>query len=183
MHKIANLWKFELNRSSNLRDNNERKKHPCHTKLCAFRWLILRPQVLNLRSRYQISGKLFLSRKLWHFRGIIIIIIFFLTTRLQIMTICSHTCHHDSDKLVTTTLTTRHREKMTTRYHDSDSGPPIHWQQVIKEVTTRHYFSDNQPPRKWPHVTAYRSCWFTNNERHVSYLKELLLISYYRTAC
>ena len=25
MHKIANLWKFELNRSSNLRDNNERK--------------------------------------------------------------------------------------------------------------------------------------------------------------
>ena len=25
MHKIKNLWKFELNRSSNLRDNNERK--------------------------------------------------------------------------------------------------------------------------------------------------------------
>ena len=32
MHKISNLWKFELNRSSNLRDNNERKKHPSHTK-------------------------------------------------------------------------------------------------------------------------------------------------------
>ena len=69
MHKITNLWKFELNRSSNLRDNNERKKHPCHTKLCAFRWLISRPQVLNLRSRNQIRGKLLLSRKLWHFRG------------------------------------------------------------------------------------------------------------------
>ena len=25
MHKITNMWKFELNRSSNLRDNNERK--------------------------------------------------------------------------------------------------------------------------------------------------------------
>ena len=69
MHKITNLWKFELNRSSNLRDNNERKKkHPCHTKLCAFRWLISRPQV-NLRTRNQIRGKLLLSRKLWHFRG------------------------------------------------------------------------------------------------------------------
>ena len=69
MHKITNLWKFELNRSSKLRDNNERRKHPCHTKLCAFRWLISRPQVLNLRSRNQIRGKLLLSPKLWHFRG------------------------------------------------------------------------------------------------------------------
>ena len=69
MHKITNLWKFELKRSSKLRDNNEEKKHPCHTKLCAFRWLISRPQVLNLRSRNQICGKLLLSRKLWHFRG------------------------------------------------------------------------------------------------------------------
>ena len=69
MHKITNLWKFELNRSSKLRDNNERKKHPCHKKLCAFRWLISKPQVLNLRSRNQIRGKILLSRKLWHFRG------------------------------------------------------------------------------------------------------------------
>ena len=29
MHKITNLWKFELSWSSKLRDNNERrKKHP-----------------------------------------------------------------------------------------------------------------------------------------------------------
>ena len=70
MHKITNLWKFELNWSSKLRDNNERKKkHPCHTKLCAFRWLISRPQFLNLRSRNQIRGKLLFSRKLCHFRG------------------------------------------------------------------------------------------------------------------
>ena len=69
MHKITNLWKFELNWSSNLRDNNERKKRPCHTKLCALRWLISRPQVLNLRSRNQIGGKLLLSQKLLHFRG------------------------------------------------------------------------------------------------------------------
>ena len=68
-HRITNLWKFELNRSSKLRDYNERKNHPCHTKLCAFRWLISRPQVLNLRSQNQIRGKLLLSRKLWHFRG------------------------------------------------------------------------------------------------------------------
>ena len=69
MHKITNLWKFELNRSSKLRNYNERRKHPCHTKLCAFRWLTSRPQVLNLRSWNQICGKLLLSRRLWHFRG------------------------------------------------------------------------------------------------------------------
>ena len=38
-------------------------------KLCAFRWLISRPQVLTLRSPNQIRGKLLLSRKLWHSRG------------------------------------------------------------------------------------------------------------------
>ena len=59
----TNLWKFELNRSSKLRDNNKRKKHPCQTKLCAFRCLILRPKILNLRSRNQILGKLLLSSK------------------------------------------------------------------------------------------------------------------------
>ena len=59
MHKITNLWKFELNRLSKLRDNNERKKHPCHTKLCAFRWLISRPQILTLRSQNQICGNYF----------------------------------------------------------------------------------------------------------------------------
>ena len=35
-----------------------KEKHPCHTKLCAFRRLISRPQILNLRSRKQIRGKL-----------------------------------------------------------------------------------------------------------------------------
>ena len=69
MHTITNLWKFELNWSSKLRDNNERRKNPCHTKLCVFRWLISRPQVLSLRSRNQIGGKLLLSQKLCQFRG------------------------------------------------------------------------------------------------------------------
>ena len=69
MHKRNNLWKFELNRSSKLRDNNERRKHPCYTNLCAFRWLISRPQVLNLWSQNQTHGKLLLSQKLWHLRG------------------------------------------------------------------------------------------------------------------
>ena len=68
-HKITNLWKFELDWSLELRDNYERKKRPCHTKLCAFRWLISRPQNLILRSRNKIYGKLLLSRKLRHFRG------------------------------------------------------------------------------------------------------------------
>ena len=68
-HKITNLWKFEPNRSSKLRDNNDRKKHPCHTKLCAFICLISRPQILNLRSRNQIREKLLLSQKLHYFRG------------------------------------------------------------------------------------------------------------------
>ena len=69
MHKIMNLWKFEPNWSSELRDNCERKKHPCHTKLGAFRCLILRTQILNLRSQNQIHGKLPLPRKLRHFKG------------------------------------------------------------------------------------------------------------------
>ena len=48
MHKITNLWKFELDWSSELLDNYEsKKKHACHTKLCAFRCLISRPQILN----------------------------------------------------------------------------------------------------------------------------------------
>ena len=68
MHKITILWKFELNWSSKLRDNNERKKTHCHTKLCAFRCLISRPQILQLRSRNQIRRKLLLSRKLHFFR-------------------------------------------------------------------------------------------------------------------
>ena len=40
------------------------EKHTCHTKLCAFRCLISRPHILNLRSRNQVHGKLLLSRKL-----------------------------------------------------------------------------------------------------------------------
>ena len=43
MHKITNLWKFEPNWSSKLRDNYERKKH--HTKLFAYRRLISRPKI------------------------------------------------------------------------------------------------------------------------------------------
>ena len=38
-------------------------------KLCAFRRLILRPQMLNLRSQNQIRGKLLLSRKVLDLRG------------------------------------------------------------------------------------------------------------------
>ena len=41
MHNITSLWKFELNWSSKLRDTLWKKKPHCHTKLCAFRCLIL----------------------------------------------------------------------------------------------------------------------------------------------
>ena len=43
MHKITNLWKFELKRSSKLRDNNERK-NILVTWSCVFRCLISRPR-------------------------------------------------------------------------------------------------------------------------------------------
>ena len=33
MHKITNLWKFELNWSSKLQNNYAKKKHPCHTNV------------------------------------------------------------------------------------------------------------------------------------------------------
>ena len=56
MHTITNLCKFEPDWSS--------EKKNCHTKMCAFRCLIWRPQILNLRSRNQISEKILLSWKL-----------------------------------------------------------------------------------------------------------------------
>ena len=65
------MWTFELNRSSKLRDINERKNNTLaapwsHEVVCAFRCLILRHQTLNLGSR---NRKLLLSRKLRYFRG------------------------------------------------------------------------------------------------------------------
>ena len=60
-HNITNRWQFELNWSSKLRDNNERR----NTLVTC---LISRHKILNLRSRNQIRGKLPLSRKLRHFR-------------------------------------------------------------------------------------------------------------------
>ena len=65
-HKITNLWKFELNQSSKLRDINERKNilvAPWSHESVCFQCLISRPQTLNLRSRNQIRGKLL------HFKG------------------------------------------------------------------------------------------------------------------
>ena len=56
-------------RSWEITMKEKEKKRPCHTQLCAFRCLISRPQILNLRSRNQIRGKLLLSRKLCYFRG------------------------------------------------------------------------------------------------------------------
>ena len=52
IQKITNLCKFELNWSSELRDNYERKKHPCHTKLCAF---ICMPDFETSSSKLEVS--------------------------------------------------------------------------------------------------------------------------------
>ena len=44
MHDKTNLWKYELNWSSKLQENNGRKKAHVHQLYCAFRCLIFRPQ-------------------------------------------------------------------------------------------------------------------------------------------
>ena len=45
------------------------EKTPLSHEVVAFRYIISRPQIINMRSRNQIRGKLLLSRKLRHFRG------------------------------------------------------------------------------------------------------------------
>ena len=64
MHKITNLWKFELSWLCEVARYKWKKKTPLshhgRTKLCAFRCL---------RSWNQIREKLFLSWKLRYFRG------------------------------------------------------------------------------------------------------------------
>ena len=68
MHKITNLWKFELNWSLKLRDNYERKKPLSHEVVC-FQMLDFETSNLILRSWNQIRGKLLLSRKVLHSEG------------------------------------------------------------------------------------------------------------------
>ena len=63
MHKIRILWKLELKRSPKLWDINEIKKHPCHTKLCALRWLISRAQIQNVLSWNQFCVKILFFSK------------------------------------------------------------------------------------------------------------------------
>ena len=66
MHKITNLWKFELNRSS-ISCEIIMKENPALSHfVCAFRCSISRPQNHPiLRSRNQIRGKLLISQKLY----------------------------------------------------------------------------------------------------------------------
>ena len=60
VHKITNLWTFELNIIVGFRSCEKimEEKHHCHTKLCAFRCFISGPKNLIMRSRNQIRGKL-----------------------------------------------------------------------------------------------------------------------------
>ena len=62
MHKITNLCKFELNWSSKLQENNERKKTPVSHKLCAYRCTKLlghdKPRVVGLESIERCRGKI-----------------------------------------------------------------------------------------------------------------------------
>ena len=55
MHKITNCENLSLIGRRSCEILMKEKKHPCHTKLCAFRCLISRPQILNLRSRIKVG--------------------------------------------------------------------------------------------------------------------------------
>ena len=52
--KISNCHRLAFTVASKLRDNNERKKHPCHMKVCVFRWLfsdMFSPQLVPIGDR------------------------------------------------------------------------------------------------------------------------------------
>ena len=69
--KLTNLWKFELNWSSELRGNNDKEKTPWHEVVC-FQMLDFETSKSNStvsKSNSYFSGKFFLSRKLRYFRG------------------------------------------------------------------------------------------------------------------
>ena len=67
MHQITNLWKFELNWSSKLRDNNGRRNT-----------LVTRNCVLSdAWFRIQSPGKLLLSPKVCYFRGSLFLTMFY----------------------------------------------------------------------------------------------------------
>ena len=72
MHKIANLWKFELIWSSKLRDNNGRNKTPLSHESVWFQMLNFETSKskwgFNIHFKY-FFGKLLLIRKLFYFRG------------------------------------------------------------------------------------------------------------------
>ena len=88
MHKITNLLKFELDWSSELWDNYERKKTPLSPEVVCF-------QMLDFETSIKINSKLefskpnswkITSRKLHHFRGSHFSHCFILPTSPQLVT-------------------------------------------------------------------------------------------------
>ena len=61
MHKITNLWKFGLNWSLKLQEDNERKKQLCCTNLCAFRCPKTTTMLLQREQCFKLSTALWCS--------------------------------------------------------------------------------------------------------------------------
>ena len=68
MRNKTNLLMFELNRSSKLRDNNERQNN-LFTRSCLLSDAWFGNLKFLIRSRIQIHGKLLFPRKVRYFRG------------------------------------------------------------------------------------------------------------------
>ena len=73
MHKITDLWKFDLNWSSKLQDNNGRKNtivvQSCVLSDAGFRDLKMQFSGLEIKFKHMyIGGKWLLSQKLHYFR-------------------------------------------------------------------------------------------------------------------
>ena len=69
MHKITNLWTFRLNRSSQLRDNNEIKKTPLSHEVVCVQMLDFETSSSNLEVSKSNSWKTTHFSKTCHFRG------------------------------------------------------------------------------------------------------------------
>ena len=68
MHKITNLYKFGLNWSSKLGENNGRNKHPCRTSCVLLDALNLRPQMRS-RIQFKYVSEILLLSQIRYFRG------------------------------------------------------------------------------------------------------------------
>ena len=84
MHKTANLWKFQLNRLSKLRDINERKKTPWSHKVVCFQMLDFETSNSKLEVLKSNSWKITSFSKTTSLQGELFLTIFY-TTNLALL--------------------------------------------------------------------------------------------------